>query len=448
MAETEPGVEVYSGVSKLQRAIEETGKKIDEMMAFAKREKNMRALLIEARVQSNNLGGLMKRFDSFTKQFCEFYGYRSVGVITSSDDGFKELKETVEEFREEMLANQERVGVLFVKFGELKGSEWTAVVQDEGKDEPRFVDMSIKGIKVGEDVKVVNLGMEDMKIHDDYVKCAESSVLGFDDKEDCVDVGEKLEELEGEEGRDEFEEVEVDDEMRRATGPEAKMRECVLKEEGREIVSNKYKEQGIEMKSLMNWIKESETADKKWIEIKTQAVELGADICHMVGDLMYRLSERDEVIKKFHEYKSALESLSSENSSTMITMLINALDVSFGEIKERESMRLTKKRIELGSSSGKNTSESDMNQLGQIHIKIFSEACRLESIMNKPGLPDPKVATPTESDFKQFEKAVKGVGKEVKKLKDKASSIYTSEVLNFDINRRKVLEFKIKTQWD
>ncbi|KAK3206279.1 hypothetical protein Dsin_020325 [Dipteronia sinensis] len=100
----------------------------------------------------------MKRFDKFLTQFCQSHDHQSPEVFMSSDNGFAELKETVEGFEKEEDDMKERIDQLMVKFGKSRDSGdsdvgvWTAVGgHEKSKDESHFVDMGVKGMKIQEE---------------------------------------------------------------------------------------------------------------------------------------------------------------------------------------------------------------------------------------------------------------------------------------------------------
>ncbi|KAK3206269.1 hypothetical protein Dsin_020315 [Dipteronia sinensis] len=228
-----------------------------------------------------------------------------------------------------------------------------------------------------------------------------------------------------------FEEIEAEVDMKKVMGLEGKMQALI---EATEILIKKYKDQDVEKKSLMKWIRDCEAPGKEWItlkEMKDRAVELGADVCRMLGDLMFRLSEREEMLAKFHEFKSALQSL-TDNKSFMVTRkLICALEIADGEIRKREEVRLTKKKSKAGGlAAGKQIdiseekklkkSNYEESQIDQLLLQFYHEVYWLDSMLINPGLPESKVLPPPKKDLKQYEKALKRIDKEVKKLKNKS----------------------------
>ncbi|KAL5774095.1 hypothetical protein ACOSP7_011652 [Xanthoceras sorbifolium] len=115
--------------------------------------------------------------------------------------------------------------------------------------------------------------------------------------------------------------------------------------------------------------------------------------------------------------------------SFMVTKkLIGALEVADDEIIKREELRLGKKKSMAGSlDAGKPT---DIN-----------------SMMNNPGLPESKLLHPSKAVLKKYQEAVKGIDKTVKGLKKKSTSIFDSDVLNYNTYRRKIVELKINDLW-
>ncbi|KAL5774099.1 hypothetical protein ACOSP7_011656 [Xanthoceras sorbifolium] len=472
MGESEVGIEVYTGVSKLQHAIEELGRKINEMLVSARSSKcgaEMKALLIEIRVQKNNQERVKKRFDKFLSRFCQKHDHQCLEVFMSSDKGFEELKEAIEGFKREADDMKERINHLMVKFGKSRDSGdsdvgvWTAVGgQENGKDEALILDMGIKWMKIEEefydyekpgnpgDATDVDFGFwrsEGLVVQEGYVdKKMNELPLEFEGQEQDTSVV-----------ISDFEEIEAEVELKKVMGLEGKMRALM---EGREILLEKYNDQDVEKKNLMKWIRDCEAPGKEWIalkEMKDRAVELGADVCRMLGDLMFRLSEREEVLAKFHEFKSALQSL-TDNKSFMVTKkLISALEIADGEIRKREEVRLRKNKSNSGSSAaGKQTdtseeklkkSISEGSQVDELLLQFYHEVYQLDWMLNNPGLPESKVLYPPKTDLKQYEKALKGIEKEVKKLKEKSSSIFASEVLNFESFWKRVVEMKINDLW-
>ncbi|KAH7568632.1 hypothetical protein JRO89_XS06G0025100 [Xanthoceras sorbifolium] len=371
MGESEVGIEVYTGVSKLQHAIEELARKINEMLVSARSSKcgaEMKALLIEIRVQKNNQERVKKRFDKFLSRFCQKHDHQCLEVFMSSDKGFEELKEAIEGFKREADDMKERINHLMVKFGKSRDSGdsdvgvWTAV---GGQREWACRARRLRGQEMNE----LPLEFEGQE--------QDTSVVISD-----------------------FEEIEAEVELKKVMGLEGKMRALM---EGREILLEKYNDQDVEKKNLMKWIRDSEAPGKEWIalkEMKDRAVELGADVCRMLGDLMFRLSEREEVLAKFHEFKSALQSL-TDNKSFMVTKkLISALEIADGEIRKREEVRLRKNKSNSGSSAaGKQTdtseeklkkSISEGSQVDELLLQFYHEVYQLDWMLNNPGLPESK----------------------------------------------------------
>ncbi|KAL5839179.1 hypothetical protein ACOSQ4_011787 [Xanthoceras sorbifolium] len=99
--------------------------------------------------------------------------------------------------------------------------------------------------------------------------------------------------------------------------------------------------------------------------------------------------------------------------SFMVTKkLIGALEVADDEIIKREELRLGKKKSMAGSlDAGKPTDISE------------------------------------EKKLKKTSEAVKGIDKTVKGLKKKSTSIFDSDVLNYNTYRRKIVELKINDLW-
>ncbi|KAK2642724.1 hypothetical protein Ddye_024487 [Dipteronia dyeriana] len=466
--------EVYSGVSKLQHTIEESVRKIDELLVSAKSSRcgaEMKALLIEIKVQKHNQERVKKRFDQFMTEFCQSHNHQSPEVFVSSDKEFEELKETVEGFEKEEDDMKERIDQLMVKFGKSRDSVdsdvwvWTAVGggQEKSKDESHFMDMGIKGTKIQEEFYKEPGSPSDSTDVDSEFWRSKGLVVqhGYVDKK----MNELPPKFEGQEQDTSvvmsgFEEIEADVDMTKVMGLEGKMQALM---EATEILLKKYKDQDVERKSLMKWLRDYEAPGKEWItlnEMKDRAVELGADVCRMLGDLMFRLSEREEMLARFHEFKSALQSL-TDNSFMVTRKLICALEIADEEIRKRDKVRLTKNKSKAGSSAAEKQidiseekipkkSNSEESQIDQLLLQIYHQVYRLDLMLINPGLPESKVLPPPKKDLKQYEKTLKGIDKEVKKLKNKScsiTSIFGSEVLKFESFWRRVVEMKINDLW-
>ncbi|TXG47808.1 hypothetical protein EZV62_027102 [Acer yangbiense] len=368
--ESKVDIEVYNGVTRLQHTIEELGRK------------------------KHNQERVKKRFDKFMTQFCQSHDHQSSEVFMSSDKGFEELKDTIEGFEKEEDDMKERIDHLMVKFGKSRDSGdsdvgvWIAVGgQEKSKDESHFMDMGVKGMKIQEEFYKEPGSPSDSTDVDSEFWRSKGLVVqdGYVDKK----MNELPPQFEGQEQDtsvviSDFEEIEAEVDMKKVMGLEGKMQALM---EASEILLKKYKDQDVEKKSLMEWIRDCEAPGKEWItlkEMKDRAVELGADVCRMLGDLMFRLSEREEMLAKFHEFKSALQSL-TDNKSFMVTRkLICALEIVDGEIRKREEVRLTKNKSKAGSLAARKQidiseekklkkSNSEESQIDQLLLQFYHE---------------------------------------------------------------------------
>ncbi|KAK3206239.1 hypothetical protein Dsin_020285 [Dipteronia sinensis] len=440
-------VEVYTGASEVMHTIEELSRAINEMLMSAKSSESgaeIKPFLIQIRVQKNNQEGIKKRFYEFMTHFLLSYGYQSLEFFKSSDKGFGELKVAIEGFKKEEDDLKERINHLMVKFSKSKVSGdrdvgvWTAVgEQVKSKDESHFTDKGLKGLKIRD-----NYFMEADNRHDSTDIIAD----GFEQKSEGDDSfhSSEYEICTGTEGDDDvisdFEEI-------KALGLEGKM--IALMQATKVLFK---KDQDVANKSLIKWIQDfdEDTTGKEWTalkKVKDRAVELGDDVCRLLGDLMFRLSERELVLGKFHEFKSALASLTENMISSMVCKrLIGALEIADKQIKKKEEMNLgMKKSSEAGSSSaGKQAYMSkEESQIDQLLIKFYREVYQLDSMLKNPGLPESKLLPPSNAVVKKYKEAVKRIDKAVKKLKTKSASIFNLEVLNFNHYWRKMVELKI-----
>ncbi|KAK2642727.1 hypothetical protein Ddye_024490 [Dipteronia dyeriana] len=452
MADQKP--EFYTGVSEVMHTIEELSLAIDEMLMSAKSSESgaeIKALLIQIRVQKNNQEGIKKRFYEFMTHFCESYGYQSPEFFRSSDSGFGDLKVTIEGFKKEEDDLKERINHLMVKFSKSKVSGardvgvWTVVGEQlKSKAESHFTDKGLKGLK----------------IRDNYFKEADNRddstdiiTEGFEQQSDGGDSfhSSDYEICTGTEGDDavisDFEEIEDVIDLKKVLGLEGKM---IALMQATKVLSKK--DQDVANKSLIKWIQDfdEDSTGKEWTalkKVKDRAVELGDDMCRMLGDLMFRLSERERVLEKFHEFKSALKSLTENMISSMVSKrLIGALEIADKQIKKKKEMKLgMKNSSEAGSSAaGKQADMSkEESQIDQLLLKFYREVYQLDSMLKNTGLPESKLSPPSEAVVKKYKEAVKGIDKAVKKLKTKSASIFELEVLNFNHYWRKMVELKI-----
>ncbi|TXG47810.1 hypothetical protein EZV62_027104 [Acer yangbiense] len=181
--------------------------------------------------------------------------------FTSSDKGFEELKITIEGFKKEEDDLKERINHLMVKFSNSKLSSDSDVLEG-------WTAVGEQEQSKDESHFIDKGGLKGLKDRDNYYK-------ETNNRDDSTNIAEDFEEI----GRDDA----VMSDFCVGTGRED---DCI------DILAKNGQ----------------------------LSVELGADVCCMLGDLMFRLSERKQVLEQFHEIRSALESLikNMENIARMV----------------------------------------------------------------------------------------------------------------------------------